>query len=249
MTFKIYSTTVSLVLLLLIFVGWKEIQSLKKFDTIQVQRINIVEPDGTLKMVISNREKFPDEIAMDGWTKKHNRNTPGILFYNAEGVESGGLIYSSEVDDKGNISAGNHLSFDRYKQDQTIALTYQEANGKYTSGLSFIDRPEKSLAALEREFETATSKQKDSMRSSNAWGISRIWLGTANNKPDIRGSFLVMNSDKRTNTFLLSVDEEAGLIQFMGKNGVVRLSLGLDNSNNPIINFYDEKGNLSKKIN
>jgi hypothetical protein len=34
----------------------------KTFDEIQVHRINVVEPDGTLRMVISNRARLPGVI-------------------------------------------------------------------------------------------------------------------------------------------------------------------------------------------
>ncbi|WP_298756798.1 hypothetical protein [uncultured Psychroserpens sp.] len=245
---QLYSLLLTFVIIYIIYYGYSIAKKSSHFDTIEVGRINIVEPNGIVKMVISNQDQFPQEISMDNWKKKHERKTPGILFYNAEGVESGGLIFNSEVDDNGNIIAGNHLSFDRFKQDQTIALTYQEKNGKYTSGLSFIDRPQKSLAEIEKVFETATQKQKDSMREIGVNGVSRIWLGTADEKSHTRGSFLVMNSNKLSNVLIISVDEEEGSISFMDSNQTNRLTIGLDSIGNPHITFFNDRGEITKEF-
>lgn len=60
-----------------------------------VERINIVEPDGTVKMIITNVDRFPN-----GTDKINGRKTnadrkkrSGMLFYNEEGIECGGFIY------------------------------------------------------------------------------------------------------------------------------------------------------------
>ena len=62
-----------------------------RFTEIDVQRINVREPDGTLRMVISNQTDFP-EIPYRGREVPHpERDTAGMLFMNEEGTEVGGL--------------------------------------------------------------------------------------------------------------------------------------------------------------
>ena len=114
--------------------------------------------------------------------------------------------------------------------------------------MSFIDRPEKSIADIDRFFENASQKEKDSISANSIRGVSRIWLGTTNAKPEIRGSFLVMNSHNNNKSFVLSVDEEEGLFKFYGDNGKVRLEIGIGNDDLPVINIYDSNGNLSNKL-
>lgn len=84
----------------------------KAFDEIQVHRINVVEPDGTLRMVISDRDKMPG---------KSDRPEAGMLFYNDEGTENGGLIFGGHRNEKGEIiNSGASLSFDPYGQSQQL---------------------------------------------------------------------------------------------------------------------------------
>jgi hypothetical protein len=54
------------------------------FDEIDVHRINVRELDGTLRMVISNTDRFPGAI-VKGKEYPHPRDTAGVLFYDAIG--------------------------------------------------------------------------------------------------------------------------------------------------------------------
>src|SRR5215469_6845215 len=60
---------------------------------IRVQRIDIVEPDGTLRMVISNKARLPGVIVKGREQPPEDRPQAGMLFYNDEGSENGGLIF------------------------------------------------------------------------------------------------------------------------------------------------------------
>jgi hypothetical protein len=54
---KLYSITLTFILGLIILSSFQSNNSNQKFDEITVERINIVEPDGKLKMVISNEKR------------------------------------------------------------------------------------------------------------------------------------------------------------------------------------------------
>ena len=87
----IYSGVLTVVLCVVLLSG---ASSRKKtsFDEIDVKRINLVEPDGTIRMVISNRADFPGLI-VKGKEYPHDRQTAGMLFFDDEGTENGGLIF------------------------------------------------------------------------------------------------------------------------------------------------------------
>lgn len=90
------------------------------FDEITVHRINVVEPDGTVRMIISNHTSFPGMID-HGKEKPYPRPFAGMLFYNNEGTENGGLVFGGHKDDKGQIiDSGGSLSFDSYGHPQQI---------------------------------------------------------------------------------------------------------------------------------
>src|SRR5450432_581455 len=85
----IYSATLTGVLAILLLTGAAK---KPRFDEIDVQRINVVEPDGTLRMVISNHARLPG-IIVRGKEQQFARPQAGVLFYNDEATENGGLIF------------------------------------------------------------------------------------------------------------------------------------------------------------
>ena len=113
----------------------------KDFDQITVQRINVVEPDGTLRMVISDRTKLPGVIVRG---KEHppeeERPQAGMLFYNDEGSENGGLIFGGRRNAKGEvIDSGGSLSFDRYDASQEVQLAGVNDKENNFAGLAVSD--------------------------------------------------------------------------------------------------------------
>jgi hypothetical protein len=93
------------------------------FGIITARRVNIVEPDGTVRLTISNRADFPG-----GWIHKvesprpDRRDAAGMLFMSEEGTEQGGLIWGAEQLPDGTIENHGHLSLDQYEENQIFAL-------------------------------------------------------------------------------------------------------------------------------
>jgi hypothetical protein len=93
-----------------------------KFDEIEVQRIKVEEPDGTLRMMISNHAKLPG-VSVRGTEHPLARSQAGILFYNDEGSENGGLIFGGHRNSKGEVvDSGGSLTFDKYDANQIVQL-------------------------------------------------------------------------------------------------------------------------------
>src|SRR4029450_10167607 len=88
----IYSGVLTAVFALTLLGGLVTQRQKSKFDEINVHRINVYEPDGTLPMVISNKARFPGLI-IRGKEYPHPRPQAGMLFFNDEGTENGGLIF------------------------------------------------------------------------------------------------------------------------------------------------------------
>lgn len=101
-----------------------------RFKTIDVERINVREPDGTLRMVISGRQSFPG-LLIRGREYAHQRGQAGMLFYNDEGTEQGGLIFNGRRDAQGKVDSGVSLTADRYEQDQQLQLLGVDADGQH----------------------------------------------------------------------------------------------------------------------
>ncbi len=82
-------------------------------------------------MVISNKEK-QDTGNVDGINIHEPGTRPaGIIFFNEHGDEMGGLIFKGVSKD----DAGGSLTFDRWKNDQTIQILYADSGDKNISGV------------------------------------------------------------------------------------------------------------------
>lgn len=113
----------------------------RTFEEISVQRINVVEPDGTLRMVISNHDRLPG-IVVRGNERDHPRPQAGMLFYNDEASEVGGLIFGGHRDEGGAIvDSGASLSFDKYEANQIVSLYGVEDSRNRFAGLAVSDSP------------------------------------------------------------------------------------------------------------
>jgi len=136
----VYSSIVSTAFLASMLMGAKS--QPKLFDEISVHRLNITEPDGTLRMVISNKDRLPPVIIKGKERPEMGEPRPqaGMIFYNDEGSENGGLIYGGRMNEKGQVvDSGGSLSFDRYGAGQTVQLAGVDDSENHFAGLQIND--------------------------------------------------------------------------------------------------------------
>src|SRR5438093_4994857 len=110
------------------------------FDTIDVQRINVVEPNGKYRMVLSNRPRSTGPIYEGKPFGYAGGGRPGIIFFNDEGTENGGLTFTGSMDPSGRYHASTHMSFAQFNQDQVLNLDYSDDNGRRLTGFTIGDR-------------------------------------------------------------------------------------------------------------
>jgi hypothetical protein len=193
------------------------------FKEIDVQRINIVEPDGTIRLVLSDKALFPGILFKKKEYPHPNRKTAGLLFYNEEGTENGGLIFGGEKDKDGKVSAYGHLSFDQYNQDQVVSIDAIEDDGLRKARISLWDRPDYSVEELlllqERIKNLSQEQQKAEYTKFFAQrqkAQPRLFLGRSDN-----GSVSLRLNDKQgRERLVLEVTEDgAPIVRFLDQNG------------------------------
>jgi len=141
----IYAGVLTAVFAVTILSGFVQPSRKLSIDQLDVKRINVREPDGTLRLVISDAATAPGIIIKGKEYPHPDRKAAGMIFYNDEGSENGGLIFGGEKDKDGTRESHGHLSFDAYEQDQTMALdSHQDKEGRYTK-LQFNDYPDYSI--------------------------------------------------------------------------------------------------------
>src|SRR5207253_1436168 len=140
---KAYAAIATLACAVLVLTAFTLRSARQKFEEIEVERINVVEKDGKLKMVISNKERQHPGV-VDGKTiPRQGGRPPGMLFFNEKGDECGGLVFDGDQQDGQYAS----LTFDKFRQDQTIGFQHLEGtNGKYFAGSVVWDRASGSTA-------------------------------------------------------------------------------------------------------
>lgn len=216
----IYSAVASTVLLC----GAASVVSSDHFKTLDVERINVREPDGTLRLVISNRNSFPGLIVR-GKEQPHSSRSDvaGMLFFNDEGTENGGMTFAGLRDEDGKVSGGGHLSFDQYEQDQVINLEQTEEGGQRRAGLGISDRPTQALdfAGFARVEGMPDGSAKEAARkkllAEGSFGAPRLYVGKADDD-----SLLAMRDAQGRKRLVLKVTAAGDAsIQFLDAEGKV----------------------------
>ena len=222
-----YATTSSLVLVFLAVSAFRQ-PGPAKMDELTVQRLNVVDANGTLRLVLSGKDRMHPGV-LDGKVIDRPRPVAGLIFFNDEGDEVGGLtITGQERDGVGRANA--LLAFDQLKQDQTIAIAYSEANGQRSTGLTVWDRPDVRLSELIEKL-NAAQKITDAAARDEA-----IKLARASMPPSPRRVFVGKNTDR------------SAAIMLADGAGKPRINLQVDADGRARIEFLDADGKVTQRI-
>jgi len=204
----------------------------QKFSEIDVERINIVEPDGKLRMVIANRSRSIGPIFKGKPFGYPGGTRPGLIFFNDEGTENGGLIFNGKTED-GKFRALGHLSFDQYNQDQVLYMQYVDNNGKRRMGLTIADRADVPIVEyLDRR--EAVNKMPDGPAKTAALEELRA---PVDGVPRFAQRVYVGRDTSK-----------AAVVNLGDRLGRTRLRLLVDSLNVPRIEFLDENGQVVHRV-
>jgi hypothetical protein len=231
---RTFAIATSLGMIVLTSSAFKE-KSNTKFTEIDVERINIVEKDGTVKMIITNVDRFPNgkDIINKRPTNEGRKKRSGMLFFNEEGIECGGFIYDGQKKENGH-SAGLSLTYDQYDGDQVMQLLTQDYikgdKRVVSSTLAFNDRPAKEsqlktfeiteeLAELRKKDPQAMEKKlKEYEEQGMLGGATRVMLGKSRSQNN--GLFLFDDKGKPKAMFYVDKENKAKL-DFFDDNGAI----------------------------
>ncbi|MEN7551760.1 hypothetical protein AAG747_27845 [Rapidithrix thailandica] len=217
---KIYSFVITALLLTLFYLVLQP-QTNNSLEELTVERINVVEKNGDLKLVISNSERQHNGI-INGAVLPERERPAGLIFFNSFGDECGGLVYDGNENEAGMV-----LSVDKFRDDQVMQVQYMEntKNKKRKYGLQLWDYPqENSVEARNKRYKEiqniqdkeAVKKAYAQMKEEGLVAENRLFLGKNFNK-DVG---LFINDEK----------------------GNPRIKLYIDEANTAKLEFLDEKG-------
>jgi hypothetical protein len=183
--------------------------------TLDVERINIREPDGTLRMTISGKDRFPGAFHKGQEIPRPDRRfAAGMLFLNDEGTENGGLIWAGKSVD-GQPDAGASLTFDRYENDQTLQLLQTDNGTNDTSALIISDRPTQTMFKNEHGV--------TGIDPNATGGAPRLFVGKSRD----RASVVMLQDETGAPRIRLKVERNgASVIAFLDDKGKVIKAIG-----------------------
>jgi len=203
----------------------------KKFDEIDVERINIVEKDGKLRMVISNQERQHPGIVNGKIIERKFPRPPGMIFFNHLGDEMGGLIFG---DNGGNGHFGS-LTWDKVRNDQTMGFRHLESdNGTYQTGLEMWQQPNIASDIMNAKLEEAYKITDETKRKAaiqvmidkGELATNRLFLG----KRRDNSNELVMNDVKGKPRIRMQVAPDGTpKLDFLDEAGKIIYSLPEEN--------------------
>jgi len=206
-----------------------------KFTEIDVERINVVEPNGMYRMVISNRPRSIGPIYKGKPFGYEGGGRPGIIIFNDEGTENGGFTFTGTKDASGRVRASTHLSFDQFNQDQILVLNYSEDPRGRATGISVLDRANVDILDMVNE--------RDSIQKALASDTAALraamtkWAGPRNGEP-LAAQRMFVGRDR----------SKSALMALSDPQGKVRLRLAVDSLGAARIEFLDAAGNVTRSL-
>ncbi len=203
----------------------------QRYDEITVERINIVESDGKLRMAISNRDRAPAPVLNGQVMQRQGGNPPGIIFFNDEGDERGGLVY-------GNNNAS--FTFDKYKQGELVKFSYAENNEGSQGGLFVFDRPNKPPTPQEMERMMAQERQVHALPPNEQQAaFNRLMDEAAQRGETVGGS---------TRVFAGKLPDRSAVVMLGDAAGRPRLRLSVTPTGDASIEFLDAAGKVVQRL-
>jgi hypothetical protein len=206
-----------------------------KFDVIDVERVNVMEPDGKYRLVLSSsaRSQGPLYKGKPFFYSGAERPRAGMIFFNDEGTEDGGLIYGGkQLGDTGYTALG-HLSFDQFNQDQVFVIQYVDRNGKRRVGIQINDRHNVNI--------NEWAAQRDSLRklpdgAPKTQALAKLNAGTAD-EPRV-AERLYVGRDTLKNA----------IVKLSDRMGRTRLQMLVDSLGTPRLEFLDADGRVTYRV-
>jgi hypothetical protein len=193
----------------------------RTFDEITVRQITLVDSAGQPRVLLAGG--FPPR----------RPDLAGILFFNQDGGEAGGLVYKGTKHDDGTIDAGGILTFDQYRNDQIIAIEYAQRGSWKRNGITIQDRPDSvSPQVLDMYRGVERAKNSEERDSLIAYYLSVI------PRRDIASRRL----------FAGRSPNGASVVTLSDADGKKRLELKVEQNGEARIVFLDEDGNVLREI-
>jgi len=231
---KGYAIVVTLLLGTISLTAFQQATQKQRFTEIDVERINVVEKNGNLRMVISNRERSIGPIYKGKPFGYAGGTRPGIIFFNDEGTENGGLTFTGQRQPDGTYRASSGFSFDQFNQDQVLYFQYNDNNGRRNMGFTIADRIDLDIYDLVAERDSIIRVHPEGPARNAAL---RKWAEPRNG---------VQMAAQRI--YLGRDVTKAATLNLHDRDGKPRIRLTVDSLGTPSLEFLDATGAVTSRL-
>lgn len=226
-SYVVATTTIASVLALAAFT---KANARPHFREIDVERMNIIEPDGKIRLTISDAARSPGWI-FHGKVYPGRPKGAGMIFFNDEGEEDGGIGFGGRKVN-GKVEADGGIAFDRYEQDEAVTLRYSEEDGRRQQGLSVTDRADMPITEMLAKRDEIEKLPKGATRD------SAMLRFVANNGQPIAARRLFAGRDP----------SRSAVVSLSDPMGRPRLRMAVDSLGVASIQFLDTLGHVTRSI-
>ena len=230
---KAYAVIMTLLFATLTVAAFRQAGQNQRFGEIDVERINVVEPDGKLRLVISNRARSIGPIYKGQPFGYPGGTRPGMIFFNDEGTENGGLTFTGSRRPDGTYQASTGMSFDQFDQDQIVVLNYSDNNGRRRMGLTIGDRANVNIFDLVQERDSIMRLPEGPAREE----ALRRWAEPRDGVP-LYAPRVYVGRDVA----------KAAVVDLSDPQGRPRVRLRVDSLGSPSLEFLDESGRVTARL-
>jgi len=241
---------VSLVLAVISFVGLLFLSFLfhsfrrnGSINELTVQRLNVVEKDGTLRLVLASKDRFPGPTIGGIEYSKEVRTKPlpvaGMVFYNDEGDEMGGIVWGGGKMGKDKTKQLSLVAMDAYRQNEVLSIGTLEEDGKRKIMIACWDRPydpEGFEWALKKSEEALKFKEKEPDRYKKIEKEIEEYIEKHEGEWEVPRFFLLKNDDGSVS------------IRMSDRKGRERIRIEVDPEGNPSILLLDSNGKVLARL-
>src|SRR5688572_21799967 len=198
-----------------------------RFEVIDVERMNIVEKDGKVRIVLSNKARFPG-LMVRGQENPFPRDVAGIALINEEGTEYG-MLATETRRASGDFGAYSGLRWGNIGQGSSVGMLYDDDNGQREAGVFITDA---STAAASQLIERGRAVQQ--MAEGPAKSRAMAELRRAEGPKRIT---------------VARMKDQSAAVELSDPQGKPRLRLVVDRAGAPRVDFLDATGRVTRTLN
>ena len=224
---KVYVFAAASLLIVLTLSAFQNQAQRTRFEVIDVERMNIVEKDGKVRIVLSNKARFPG-LMVKGEENPYPRDVAGIVFINQEGTESG-LLATETRRASGDFGAYSGVRWGNFGQGQGVGMLYDDDNGQREAGVFITDAPTTAASQL-----LARGKVVQQMAEGPAKARAMAELRRAEGPKRIT---------------VARMKDQSAAVELSDPQGKPRLRLVVDRAGAPRVDFLDATGRVTRTLN